>query len=245
MLIVCPSCASEYTLDPERIGDGGRKVRCAVCRTTWFVHRPEPDAAADQLPSGPEGGVAGDGSPATIEAEPQRPGPGSPGPAARRRLRSSGPPASRRSRDRWALAAIAFVLIALPSAVAMRHVVVRQAPGSASLFAAAGLSVNLVGLELADISAELSQDGAARALIIEGEIRSTARQPVPVPRLEFAIEGKDREGLYRWSVKPPVAELGPGESARFTARLASPPPGGARLVASFLAARGDQSVASR
>jgi predicted Zn finger-like uncharacterized protein len=49
MLIVCPSCASEYTIDPATLGADGRTVRCAVCRDTWFTapERPEPGSALD------------------------------------------------------------------------------------------------------------------------------------------------------------------------------------------------------
>ena len=106
-------------------------------------------------------------------------------------------------------------------------------------------SVNLVGLELSDVTASVEQDGASRVLIIEGEIRSASRHSATVPRLDFAISNPNGAGLYRWSAKPPVGELGPGESARFTVRLASPPPDGARLVASFQTGRADQSVALR
>src|SRR3954462_9009112 len=37
MLIVCPLCASRPSVDPAHIGSEGRKVRCAACRTAWFV----------------------------------------------------------------------------------------------------------------------------------------------------------------------------------------------------------------
>ncbi len=37
MLIVCPSCASGYSIDDEKIGPTGRNVRCASCRTDFFV----------------------------------------------------------------------------------------------------------------------------------------------------------------------------------------------------------------
>ncbi|WP_288582600.1 zinc-ribbon domain-containing protein, partial [uncultured Methylobacterium sp.] len=40
MLIVCPACASEYTLDADKIGPAGRTVRCAACREPWFVAAP-------------------------------------------------------------------------------------------------------------------------------------------------------------------------------------------------------------
>lgn len=43
MLIVCPSCASQYELDAAKIGPDGRKVRCASCKTAWHV-MPEAEA---------------------------------------------------------------------------------------------------------------------------------------------------------------------------------------------------------
>ena len=41
MLIVCPSCATSYVIDPASVGPGGRNVRCARCRTTWFAGGPK------------------------------------------------------------------------------------------------------------------------------------------------------------------------------------------------------------
>jgi predicted Zn finger-like uncharacterized protein len=41
MLIVCPSCATSYMIDPASVGPGGRTVRCARCRTTWFAGGPK------------------------------------------------------------------------------------------------------------------------------------------------------------------------------------------------------------
>ncbi|HVL71403.1 MAG TPA: DUF3426 domain-containing protein [Beijerinckiaceae bacterium] len=45
MLIVCPACASEYTIDPGLVRADGRTVRCSACRETWFVPPPEAPAA--------------------------------------------------------------------------------------------------------------------------------------------------------------------------------------------------------
>ena len=47
MLIVCPSCASSYMIDPAAVGPAGRTVRCARCKATWFAGGPkrEPDVA--------------------------------------------------------------------------------------------------------------------------------------------------------------------------------------------------------
>ena len=48
MLIVCPSCATAYMIDPAAIGPAGRTVRCARCKATWFAGGPksEPSVAA-------------------------------------------------------------------------------------------------------------------------------------------------------------------------------------------------------
>jgi predicted Zn finger-like uncharacterized protein len=48
MLIVCPNCATSYMVDPTSLGSGGRTVRCARCKTTWFAgwHKPAPDVNA-------------------------------------------------------------------------------------------------------------------------------------------------------------------------------------------------------
>ncbi len=40
MLIVCPSCATSYMIAEASLG-GGRMVRCARCRATWFAGGPE------------------------------------------------------------------------------------------------------------------------------------------------------------------------------------------------------------
>ncbi len=37
MLIVCPNCTSSYEVQPDKLGDAGRSVRCARCATTWFA----------------------------------------------------------------------------------------------------------------------------------------------------------------------------------------------------------------
>lgn len=86
MLITCPSCASEYVIDPAHLRPSGRTVRCASCRTTFFAE-PEPDPADDpfafsvDVPEGAEA-FAGDaylGDPfAEPEPEPETvaPGPG-------------------------------------------------------------------------------------------------------------------------------------------------------------------------
>jgi len=46
MLIVCPSCATSYMIDPSAVPPAGRNVRCARCKTTWFVTPEKPASAS-------------------------------------------------------------------------------------------------------------------------------------------------------------------------------------------------------
>jgi len=36
MILICPACATRYTVSDTAIGDSGRQVRCAACRHSWF-----------------------------------------------------------------------------------------------------------------------------------------------------------------------------------------------------------------
>lgn len=57
MLIVCPSCATAFRVTKEVLGESGRQVRCAQCRTVWL-------ATADQAVEEPAVAEAAIGQPA-------------------------------------------------------------------------------------------------------------------------------------------------------------------------------------
>ncbi len=222
MIIVCPSCASEYTLDPTRLGPRGREVRCASCRTAWFA-KPAPPArrGAGRL-------VAGRG----------RPG-------AKAGARNADPAAAARWRERAAIAAVLLCLGGGAAAIALRQQTVALLPGTAGLFAAMGLPVNLVGLRLEGIESGLVEENGVKVLVVEGALVAAAGRDATVPRLAYAIESGDGRVLYDWTTRPPVGQVSPGETVRFTARLPSPPPDGRRVVVSFAPARPGHDVASR
>jgi predicted Zn finger-like uncharacterized protein len=55
MLIVCPSCATSYDVEPASLGANGRQVRCVRCRTVWMAElnrAAQLTAAADALGPG-------------------------------------------------------------------------------------------------------------------------------------------------------------------------------------------------
>jgi predicted Zn finger-like uncharacterized protein len=79
MLIACPNCSTSYMIDPASLGEAGRTVRCARCKTTWFASKPEmARAASDDEPTSATGVLRPDhsledtaGHEHTIEADAQ------------------------------------------------------------------------------------------------------------------------------------------------------------------------------
>jgi predicted Zn finger-like uncharacterized protein len=67
MLIVCPNCATSYMIDPASVGAAGRSVRCARCKSTWFVAAKS--AATPPAPSAPAVSAFVDSVIAEAEAE--------------------------------------------------------------------------------------------------------------------------------------------------------------------------------
>ena len=123
----------------------------------------------------------------------------------------------------WPSAILVFILLDL-GLIGWRADIVRAVPQTASLYAALGLPVNLRGLVLADITTEAVTNEGVPVLLIQGQIVSTAKRTVEVPRLRFAIRNASGIEIYSWTALPTRSLLSPGETVTFQSRLASPPP---------------------
>jgi predicted Zn finger-like uncharacterized protein len=211
MLIVCPSCASEYTIEPEKLGADGRTLRCAICRDTWFV---TPDGQPG-APPGPEGLKAV----AIADAAPND----APSPSARRRA----PPV--RAMAGIALAVLAaLALVGEPGQWPSALHWVQEHIGAA--IAAPGAP-----LKFRDVVAEVvSPEGGGDAeLLVSGEIANPADHDITLPHLEILVRNGEEQVLATWTSAPPRPDLGPGEAVRFETRLASPPPDGRQVRVHF------------
>lgn len=72
MLIVCPSCESRYRIADAAVGEAGRAVRCARCRTVWTAMPETAEAAptGEPIPGQPAPGrEAADGTKAEADGE--------------------------------------------------------------------------------------------------------------------------------------------------------------------------------
>ena len=174
MLIVCPTCASEYRIETARVGTEGRSVRCAACRETWFVspaeviaaHEAELQAAspgADETVSAVAWAAASAGVRCAATADTIDNVPAPPRGTRAKKAKLGYKPLGRNQGKGGiaglspALAACLVVLAAIPLACLARVPVVQALPQAAGLFARIGLPVNLRGLEIRDVAAARSR----------------------------------------------------------------------------------------
>ena len=251
MLIVCPSCASEYMIDPGRLGGEGRTVRCAGCKSTWFVTAAgeEPEAAdAEAGENAPDASDADAvenaarladqlkslGEP-SVETEPGGQDAWTPAPPAPRELAGSARASRLSALARASLALL--VCLALAAAVWVRGAVVRVAPATAALYAGIGLPVNLRGLEFRGVRSEVVGAGTDAVLVVEGEIANISGRDAAVPPIEIGLQAAEGQMLYRWSNEPPAQSLKEGDALSFRARLAAPPSEARQVLVRFVPSR--------
>lgn len=248
MLITCPTCASSYRIDADKIGPEGRSVRCAACRETWFLtsadgiaDEAEADPAADMI-SDPVADAAWAEAAAVVRdtAEPSdAPLPSDPQPRKRSATRKKPAPKRRPTAKGFPVSPAALALIAvlatLPVACLARASIVGLVPQTASVFSAIGLPVNRRGLEIRDVVAfqnPAGEDGQAE-LVVEGDLVGVGRADVPVPDLTVEISDAAGKRIRSFSASAPRTILGKGESARFRALLTDPPAQGRAVVLRF------------
>jgi predicted Zn finger-like uncharacterized protein len=258
MLIVCPSCASEYEIDVDRVGADGRSVRCAACRETWFISPDDVSAAleaemtaammaASEL--GPDAAQSRASAQADLDAwesalaaepEPVPSPPETPRPRARAKpvkpKRTGFPLASPG-------AALGLAVVGgLGLAVLGRATVVRAMPQSAGLYARVGFPVNLRGVEFRDVVAFQSPgEGAQGQLVVEGDLVGVAAETT-VPPIEVEVRDGRDQPLYRWRIAPPRTTLEKSETARFRASLSAPPAQGRSVRVHFAAAEAGETM---
>lgn len=265
MLIVCPSCASQYELDAAKLGPEGRKVRCASCKTSWHVEPavfPEPPSEAETqalLAEELERAAAIDAEITALAAEASGQGGAAEPPAVE--VPVAAVPKRRGKRPaKPSKVSGAFLLrggTGLPVAAALaglsllgivawqREAAVRAAPQLAGLFEKVGMPVNVRGLSLSAIESGLVEDGQNRFLVVEGDVTNVTKSKTAVPLIEVAVKDAGGTTLYTWTTEPSRASLEPAELIRFRARLASPPEHGQSVRVRFTSAQTAANLASK
>lgn len=249
MLITCPSCASEYVIDPAHLRPKGRTVRCASCKSTFFAEAeaeagplvfemPEDaqpaaggvladqdalDAAFADLDGAAEDEDADARPDLVVDAQSRRARPSAAVAAQALSARGTGALSGLAGRIRAAPIIALLAAVALVYGLLARESVVRAAPEMARLYGLVGLEVNLRGLSIERVVSTRFEEDGTRVLNVEGVVANVAGEPRPVPDLALSLSDETLTALYSWTIEPPRGTLQPGESAPFRARLVAPP----------------------
>lgn len=224
MIVTCPSCDAKYRVDAGALEARGGRAKCASCGHVWKVEDEaltlsEPMAAPARAPE-PEPEPAPEPKPslrekphAAIRARED---------AKRRKARLAAEGAG------WAGVA-ACLAIVLAGAVLFRIDVVETWPRAAGAYAAVGLPVNPIGLEVTGLDARLEEEDGAPVLIVEGEVRNVAGRERSAPPLRAQVLSTDGAVLAEWSVMLESTSFEAGGAERFRTTFPAPPDAAARV----------------
>ena len=225
MILTCPDCATRYFVDEDKLGPGGRKVRCASCGASWRA-----EAEPEPLQLTP---VASPFVEAAAVAAPVRPAEALP-----RSFRAQ-QEARRRTRQAvaagvvWAGLAAAFVVLAL-TAVVFRVEVVRLWPRTAGVYAAVRLPVNPLGLSPEGVQATPGLQGGQAMLFVRGSERNVEAAPRAPAALRVSLYDKGGVRLASRVAAVGGPALKPGEARSFQVAFPDPPLSGAQVGVDFV-----------
>jgi predicted Zn finger-like uncharacterized protein len=217
MFVVCKTCSNSYHIPDAMLGDGPRRFRCSGCGRSWDVGPRETVAATVAATAA---SARGDWT-RPADAAPARPAP-------RLLLRAAA------ARIAGPLAAAAALAAAM-AAIGAREAIVAMLPPTASAYAAVGVPVNLRGLAIDNLRAELGEQEGKKILLVEGAVTNLREGETTAPPLRIALCAADGRELYVWTARTPKTRLASRESVRFVARLAAPPEGAAEALVKFVA----------
>ncbi len=226
MILTCPSCASRYFVETDKLPPQGRTVRCSACSTSWRVD-PEPEA-------GPLDLALGDvlGAPAVADADSAAAT--TPHLAYRQKVE-----AKRRTRQAaaagvvWAGLAVSMGVVAL-LAVVFRVQVVDLWPRTAGAYAALHLPVNPLGVVPEEVSAGQTLQNGQVLLVVTGAERNIDTQPRAPASMRVSVYDKGGSRLTSQVVRLAPQSIAPGESRGFSVSFVDPPVAGAQVGVDFV-----------
>lgn len=132
----------------------------------------------------------------------------------------------------WA-ALVAATIAPIGAALAFPEGIVKMAPGSAKLYEAAGIKVNIYGLELREVEQQHLIIDGQRTLAVKGLVVNVSSEDKKVPALRFGLKDSLGKEVYHWTTAAGTRPLRAGEVSSFITRIASPPQAGERLEIRF------------
>lgn len=239
MILTCPRCSARYAVGTAKIPTGGRTVRCIACGHKWTARRGDGELEPwEEAPPPPPVPKSPEAPPVLIpEPEPLAPDafedlePMIPPPVSGRKGKGAGK-AGLSSRLVWAGLAAVLALIAVGVAL-FRNPIVSLWPKTAALYAAAGVSVNGVGLVIEQVRVSPAVQNGQALLGVSGRIRNERDKPTPAAPLQVTLVDA-RGAILSTLVSKPVDTLPPLQSRYFQVLVRNPPPGVASVALTFV-----------
>jgi predicted Zn finger-like uncharacterized protein len=235
MILTCPDCATRYFVDDERLGEGGRTVRCGSCGGQWTARA---EAPLDLVHSPEIGAVA--------ETPFARPEP-EPGSAMLRDLPAEDLPkvfrAQAQTKEKvreaatsgvvWAGLVAGFIFL-IGMAIFMRQDIATLWPRTAGAYAMAGLPVNLVGLTIEGQHAQPALKDGHAVLTVSGALRNVRDRAVVAPPLRISLLDSSGKPVAVKIADPDGAQIPPGEARHFLVDVVDPPASAANVDITFV-----------
>ncbi len=224
MIITCPSCATRYKVPESAFGDNGRDVRCKSCSFQWLAvpDDPPPDADGTRVdqtaPDAAAPMVTGKANkneppPPTVDIEA----------AALRRNLFREAEAAKQTVDWPSIIIAASLFLGIISLYPLRNTISSLVPGAGSLYKLAGVEINLVGFDFANVRVLREFDAGLPVLTIAGDVINVSDRAMPVPRVRFGLRDNVQQEIYFWTVAVSRDLLNAGARVKFSTKLAAPP----------------------
>jgi predicted Zn finger-like uncharacterized protein len=223
MILTCPDCATSYFVDDGSVPPQGRTVKCSNCGARWRAS-PEPEAAPAL--EFPEPVVEA----AAVEPEPvAEPSPLDDldiihAPINPKRAVAK----TRRKLGKGAIFAgfgLAASVALVVGALVFRNEIVRLLPASERVFAALGVPVDPLGLQIEQVQFQATFQGGRPVLAITGAIHNVRDHTINAPALRITLLDKDGHPLAAKLARPLNAAVPAGGKRYFALNFADPPAG--------------------
>ena len=264
MIITCPACSARYSVDPAKLGEKGRRVRCASCGHSWQQMPPAPaETPAPEDFSAEEPADTG-GSPDPVPATTAHDAPGTAvsggdqrrdfqvGAMARQRHPSTPrpgiattDPSHRHRRTSPAMVLLWFLVLGALIAgggYMARDQIVETWPPASQLYAQLGVAagpesgIDPAAFALQDIGSERVPGGDDQPdrLIVSGELSNQSDSEQPAPTLQATLYDDVDAVLFSWTFALDRDNLDADESVRFSTSLDNAYPEATRLELSVV-----------
>jgi predicted Zn finger-like uncharacterized protein len=232
MILECPECHSRYLVADSAIGVGGRTVRCANCKHSWFQPGVTPDPV-EQAPAPPPIAKAEPAAEPAQGREPQ-PAPSPPpvaDPAAAYDAFAHEPPfRPRRNPARtWTLLASIAALVMLAAIGAILYF---GTPGFVGRFAPAATAAPPLRIQMKPIDRRELASGS-ELFAVSGKVINPTDQRQRVPNIQVELRDDHQRIVYGWTITPAQRWLPPRAALDFNSAQLDVPRDAKQLGLSF------------